>query len=162
MEGNPRIAARAANHRSKPVMPQTGFQEAVEKICREDNRYQPEAYSFLRDSLEATMKRRKKTKKESGSHVGAEELLDGFRLHALDEFGPMSLMVLDYWGVRASEDVGNMVFNLVNAEVFGKTDEDTIESFRDVFDFNEVFVSPFQPEGEPLNAGHAPAVFTGL
>ena len=143
-------------------MQQQGFQEAVDKICREDTRYQAEAYAFLRDSLEVTMKRRKKTRKESGSHVGAEELLDGFRLHALDEFGPMSLMVLDYWGLRATEDVGNMVFNLVNAQVFGKTDEDTIESFRDVFDFAEVFVSPFQPEGESLNADRASAVFTGL
>jgi uncharacterized repeat protein (TIGR04138 family) len=143
-------------------MQQQGFQEAVDKICREDTRYQAEAYAFLRDSLEVTMKRRKKTRKESGSHVGAEELLDGFRLHALDEFGPMSLMVLDYWGLRATEDVGNMVFNLVKAQVFGKTDEDTIESFRDVFDFAEVFVSPFQPEGESLNADRASAVFTGL
>jgi uncharacterized repeat protein (TIGR04138 family) len=143
-------------------MQQQGFQEAVDKICREDTRYQAEAYNFLRDSLEVTMKRRKKTRKESGSHVGAEELLDGFRLHALDEFGPMSLMVLDYWGLRATEDVGNMVFNLVNAQVFGKTDEDTIESFQDVYDFAEVFVSPFLPEGELLNADRASAVFTGL
>jgi uncharacterized repeat protein (TIGR04138 family) len=74
----------------------------------------------------------------------------------------MSLMVLNYWGLQCSEDVGNMVFNLVNAEVFGKTDEDTIESFRDVFDFTEVFVAPFRPEGELLNAVPAPAVFTGL
>lgn len=143
-------------------MQQPGFQEAVEKICREDKRYNPEAYAFLRDSLESTMKRRKKTRKEAGCHVGAEELLDGFRLHALDEFGPMSLMVLNYWGLRASEDVGNMVFNLVNAGVFGKTDEDTIESFREVFAFEEVFVAPFRPGGETLNAGAVPAVFTGL
>ncbi len=143
-------------------MQQTGFQEAVEKLCREDKRYHAEAYAFLRDSLEATMKRRKKTRKEAGSHVGAEELLDGFRLHALDEFGPMSLMVLNYWGVRTSEDVGNLVFNLVAAGVFGKTDEDTIESFREIFDFEEVFVEPFRPEGKPLNAGPVPAVFTGL
>lgn len=143
-------------------MQQTGFQEAVEKICREDKRYQAEAYAFLRDSLEATMKRRKKNRKESGAHVGAEELLEGFRLHALDEFGPMSLMVLNYWGLRTSEDIGNMVFNLVNAGVFGKTDEDTIESFREVFDFEEVFLAPFRPEGESLNAAAVPAVFTGL
>jgi uncharacterized repeat protein (TIGR04138 family) len=143
-------------------MQQTGFQEAVEKICRQDKRYHQDAYAFLRDSLEATMKRRKKTRKDPGSHVGAEELLDGFRLHAINEFGPMSLMVLNYWGLQCSEDVGNMVFNLVNAEVFGKTDEDTIESFRDVFDFTEVFVAPFRPEGELLNAVPAPAVFTGL
>ena len=143
-------------------MQETGFQQAVEKICRQDKRYHQEAYAFLRDSLEVTMKRRKKTRKDTSSHVGAEELLDGFRLHALDEFGPMSLMVLNYWGLRASEDVGNMVFNLVNAEVFGKTDEDMIESFRDVFDFSEVFVSPFRPEGETLNADSESAVFTGL
>ena len=93
------------------------------------------------------MKRRKKIRKEAGSHVGAEELLDGFRLHALDEFGPMSLMVLNYWGVRTSEDVGNLVFNLVAAGVFGKTDEDTIESFREIFDFEEVFVEPFRRLG---------------
>lgn len=143
-------------------MQQTGFQEAVEKLCREDKRYHAEAYAFLRDSLEATMKRRKKTRKEAGSHVGAEELLDGFRLHALEEFGPMSLMVLNYWGLRTSEDVGNLVFNLVAAGVFGKTDEDTIESFRGIFDFEEVFVEPFRPEGKPLNAGPVPVVFTGL
>jgi uncharacterized repeat protein (TIGR04138 family) len=71
-------------------------------------------------------------------------------------------MVLNYWGLKCSEDVGHMVFNLVNAEVFGKTDEDTLERFREVFDFNKVFVAPFRPEGESLNAGPAPAVFTGL
>lgn len=143
-------------------MQQTGFQEAVEKICRQDKRYHLEGYAFLRDSLEATMKRRKKTRKDPGSHVGAVELLDGFRLHAINEFGPMSLMVLNYWGLRCTEDVGNMVFNLVLAEVFGKTDEDTIESFREVYDFYEVFVAPFRPEDQPSNAGAAPAVFTGL
>ena len=162
MEGNPWLAAHVADSRSKSVMQQTGFQEAVEKICRQDKRYHQEAYAFLRDSLEATMKRRKKTRKDPSSHVGAEELLDGFRLHAINEFGPMSLMVLNYWGLKCSEDVGHMVFNLVNAEVFGKTDEDTLESFREVFDFTEVFVAPFRPESESLNAGAAPAVFTGL
>jgi phosphoribosylaminoimidazole-succinocarboxamide synthase len=56
---------------------QEGFQEAVETVCQEDRRYHPEAYAFLRDSLEATIKRRKKSKKEPGPHVGAAELLDG-------------------------------------------------------------------------------------
>jgi uncharacterized repeat protein (TIGR04138 family) len=143
-------------------MQHTGFHEAVETICRSDGRYHPEAYAFLRDSLEATIKRRKKTRKETGSHVGAAELLDGFRIHALGEFGPMSMMVLDYWGVRASEDVGNLVFNLVDAGVFGKTDEDTIESFRDVFDFESAFVAPFRPEEDVLNIRPAAEVVNGL
>lgn len=143
-------------------MQHTGFQEAVETICRGDSRYHPEAYAFLRDSLEATIKRRKKTRKETGAHVGAEELLDGFRIHALNEFGPMSMMVLDYWGVRASEDVGNLVFNLVDAGVFGKTDEDTIESFRDMIDFEDAFVAPFRPGEDSLNARPVEKVVTGI
>lgn len=143
-------------------MQNTGFHEAVETICRGDVRYHAEAYAFLRDSLEATIKRRKKTRKETGSHVGAAELLDGFRIHALNEFGPMSMMVLDYWGVRASEDVGNLVFNLVEAGIFGKTEEDTIESFRDVFDFEDAFVAPFRPEEDVLNIQPAAKVVNGL
>jgi uncharacterized repeat protein (TIGR04138 family) len=143
-------------------MQHTGFHEAVETICRADARYNPEAYAFLRDSLEATIKRRKKSRKETGSHVGAAELLDGFRIHALNEFGPMSMMVLDYWGVRASEDVGNLVFNLVDAGIFGKTDEDTIESFRDVFDFEEAFVAPFRPDEVDLNIRPGVEVLNGL
>ncbi len=120
-------------------------------VCQEDRRYNPEAYAFLRDSLEAIIKRRKKSKKEVLSHVGAAELLDGFRLHALAEFGPMALMVLNYWGLTQTSDVGQMVFNLVQVGIFGKTDEDTVESFRDLFDFREVFVSPFRPIVDSLN-----------
>ena len=133
-------------------MQTTGFQEAVEAVSRDDKRYHPEAYLFLRDSLEAVLKRRKKTAKEAGGHVAAAELLEGFRVHALGEFGPMAMTVLDYWGVRCSEDIGQMVFNLVQAEVFGKTDEDTLESFAGGFDFFSAFVAPFRSGKNPLNA----------
>ena len=128
-----------------------GFQEAVEAVSREDQRYHHEAYLFLRDSLEATIKRRKKARKEAGGHVAAPELLEGFRIHALNEFGPMAMTVLEYWGVKSGEDVGYMVFNLVKAGVFGKTDEDTIDSFRGGYDFHSAFVAPFQPGQNPLN-----------
>lgn len=133
-------------------MQTTAFQEAVDAVSRDDRRYHPEAYLFLRDSLESTLKRRKKAKKEVGGHVAAAELLDGFRLHAVGEFGPMAMTVLDYWGVRSCEDVGQMVFNLVNAGVFGKTDEDTPESFSGGFDFHSAFVMPFKTGQFSLNA----------
>jgi uncharacterized repeat protein (TIGR04138 family) len=128
-----------------------GFQEAIDKVVKEDTRYHAEAYVFLRDALEATLKRRKKARKETSFHVGAAELLDGFRMHSLQEFGPMAITVLNYWGVRSSEDVGNMVFNLVEAGIFGKTDEDTIESFREGYDFTNAFVIPFRPKPEKLS-----------
>ncbi|MFZ0616916.1 MAG: Minf_1886 family protein [Chthoniobacterales bacterium] len=51
----------------------------------------------------------------TSSHVMAGELLEGLRLQALREFGPMAVTVLEYWGVKSSRDVGQMVFNLVEA-----------------------------------------------
>ena len=128
-----------------------GFQEALDKIIKDDSRYDAEAYGFLRDALEATLKRRKKARKETSAHVGAAELLDGFRIHGLQEFGPMAITVLKYWGVHCSEDIGNMVFNLVRVGIFGKTDEDTMESFREGYNFMDAFVLPFRPEPENLS-----------
>ena len=128
-----------------------GFQGAVEKILAEDSRYDVEGYTFLRDALDATLKRRKKARKDAPGNVNAAELLEGFRLHTLQEFGPMSVTVLGYWGVRSCEDIGHMVFNLVQSGVFVKTDEDTIESFREGYDFEEAFVIPFLPAPDNLS-----------
>ncbi len=128
-----------------------GIHEAVEVLATKDARYAKEAYMFLRDALEVTLKRRKKSRKDVGSHVSASELLDGFRLHAIQEFGPMALTVLDYWGVKSCEDVGHLVFGLVDAGVFGKTDEDSLEGFRAGYDFEEAFARPFRPEVPVLN-----------
>lgn len=130
-----------------------GFHEAVDAIHSSHPEYAKEAYAFLRDSLESTLKRRKKSRKETGGHVSASELLDGFRLHALQEFGPMALTVLDYWGLHSCEDIGRMVFHLVDAGVFGKTDEDSLEGFRSGFDFHDAFARPFRPEVPVLNGG---------
>jgi uncharacterized repeat protein (TIGR04138 family) len=137
------------------------FNEALETLVREDPRYSRDAYLFLRDALEATLKRRKKIRKESQpstNHVSAAELLEGFRLHALQEFGPMTVTVLAYWGVRSCEDVGHLVFNLVGCGVFGKTDEDSIDGFRGGYDFEEAFLRPFRPEKPILSRSLGGAV----
>ena len=153
MEGLGRCEDAGSRHgRTLIIQMQTiGFQEAVEALSKEDRRYHVEAYAFLRDALEATLKRRKKAKKESNGHVGAVELVEGFRIHALDQFGPMAMTVLDYWGVRACDDIGHMVFNLVQAGVFGKTDDDALGDFSGHYDFHEAFVVPFAPSKNRLN-----------
>jgi len=57
----------------------------------------------------------------------------------------MVMTVFDSWGIRSCEDVGHMVFNLIAGGVFGKTEEDSIEDFKNVYDFEEAFVRPFAP-----------------
>jgi uncharacterized repeat protein (TIGR04138 family) len=58
----------------------------------------------------------------------------------------MVVTVFDNWGIRSCEDIGHMVFNLIGAGIFGKTDEDSIEDFKAVYDFNDAFLKPFAPE----------------
>jgi uncharacterized repeat protein (TIGR04138 family) len=58
----------------------------------------------------------------------------------------MVMTVFDNWGIHSCEDIGNMVFNLIGAGIFGKTEEDSIDDFKNVYDFDEVFVKPFAPE----------------
>jgi uncharacterized repeat protein (TIGR04138 family) len=127
-------------------MQKIGFAEALDSIARSDPRYQREAYVFLRDALDFTTKQQKKAKGTTVRHVSGPELLEGLRAYALKEFGPMVMTVFDNWGIHSCEDIGNMVFNLIGAGIFGKTEEDSIEDFKNVYDFEEVFVKPFAPE----------------
>ncbi len=126
-------------------MQKIGFAEALDSIVASDPRYHRDAYVFLRDALDYTTKAQKKIKGAPVRHVAGPELLDGVRQYALKEFGPMVVTVLSYWGIKNTEDFGHMVFNLIGAGIFGKTDEDSIEDFKDVYDFKEAFVKPFEP-----------------
>jgi uncharacterized repeat protein (TIGR04138 family) len=126
-------------------MQKIGFAEALDSIVASDPRYQRDAYVFLRDSLDFTTKQQKKVKGATVRHVTGPELLGGVRQYALKEFGPLVMTVFDNWGIHSCEDVGNMVFNLIGAGIFGKTEEDSIEDFKDVYDFEEAFVKPFAP-----------------
>jgi uncharacterized repeat protein (TIGR04138 family) len=136
-------------------MQKIGFAEALDSIVASDPRYQREAYVFLRDALDFTTKQQKKIKGASVRHVAGAELLEGVRQYALKEFGPMVVTVFDSWGIRSCEDIGHMVFNLIGAGIFGKTEEDSIEDFKNVYDFEEAFVKPFAP-AKPITAKTLP------
>ena len=68
----------------------------------------------------------------------------------LKQFGPMSMTLLGEWGVSCTEDVGKMVFNLIEVGAFGKSKQDEEKDFVEVYDFEEVFVMPFLPKRKKL------------
>src|SRR6201984_3492517 len=126
-------------------MQKIGFAEALESVLGRDPSYNRAGYIFLRDALDFATKQQKKIKGVTVRHVAGPELLDGVRQYALKEFGPMVITVFGSWGIHSCEDIGNMVFNLIGAGIFGKTEEDSIEHFKNVYHFEEVFVKPFAP-----------------
>jgi uncharacterized repeat protein (TIGR04138 family) len=121
------------------------FGEKLDLIVEQDPRYDREAYFFLRDALDFTVKQRKKSK-EGGDHVSGQQLLEGIRQYALKVYGPMVPTVFSYWGVRRCDDFGEMVYNFIREGIFGKTESDSIEHFRSGYDFHEAFVVPYLPE----------------
>ncbi len=133
-------------------------------VLARDPRYSVHAYAFLFEALEHTkqLKRRRLqgSKARSGKsaagaagstaptaaerarrlqervqHVSGRELCEGARDLALKHYGFLALTVLGQWGLHATADFGNLVYNLVATGDMLTTPEDTRADFDDVYDF---------------------------
>ncbi len=122
------------------------FQETVFDICKKDPRYHPDAYFFLVEALDVTVKDIRKNQPDHGRHVSGKELLGGIKEYALEEFGPLTHTVFDEWGIHTTLDFGEIVFNLVEAGRLGKTETDSRDDFKNAYDFDEAFRLPFEPQ----------------
>jgi uncharacterized repeat protein (TIGR04138 family) len=126
-------------------MSKVPFEQSVSTAVARDPRYAADAYAFLKDALDFTIRRQKKIRAKEPGHVSGEELCQGVRDHALQQFGPMVPTLFEAWGIRSTRDIGEMVFNLINAGAFSKSDADCVEDFENIYDFSDAFVKPFQP-----------------
>ena len=111
-------------------MQQVNFDEAVEMMLARDPRYAREAYTFTREALDFTQKLIGKETRGRIRHVSGQELLDGIRQFALQQFGPMAATVFEEWGVRNCRDFGEIVFNMVEIGLLAKTDQDSRDDFQ--------------------------------
>ncbi len=124
------------------------FGEVVILICKEDRRFDRKAYEFVRLGLDHTVRELRKkdsARAERSRHVAGPELLEGLKVYALDQYGPLTKTVLNAWGVKRCRDFGDIVFNLIEYNVFSKTENDRREDFADIYDFDDAFVRPFRP-----------------
>jgi uncharacterized repeat protein (TIGR04138 family) len=105
-------------------------------------RFQGKAYLFLLSSLHRVMERL-----DEPRHISGRELAEGVRDLALEQYGPMARTVLGHWGIHRTDDLGDIVFALVECGILTKQDEDRRHDFEGVFDFEEVFEEnyPWQP-----------------
>jgi uncharacterized repeat protein (TIGR04138 family) len=125
------------------------FDKAVEQVMQRDGRYHRDAYLFVRDALDHTQKNIVRVTKEGIRHVSARELLEGIRVYGLHVYGPMTMLVLNDWGIHGCEDFGEIVFNLIESGLFAKTDQDNRDDFKTGFAFDEAFKKPFLPNSRP-------------
>jgi uncharacterized repeat protein (TIGR04138 family) len=116
------------------------LEDKIQAVRRRDRRFSRHAYYFVLDALDFTMSRLgRETMSGEERHVGGRELLAGIQEYASDQFGPMAALVFDRWGVRRSGDFGEIVFNLIDAELLSRRPTDSRLDFVDGIDFREAF-----------------------
>lgn len=118
----------------------------IEQIAEKNKKYKKEAYLFLFGALEYTLRKVKELR-----HVTGQELLQGISEYGRSEYGPMTKTVFEYWGVTKTEDFGRIVFNLVDANLMGKTETDSMNDFKDGYDFEEEFVTKYKRNTNDVN-----------
>ncbi len=106
-------------------------------IVSKDPRYNARAYALLMDVVHYLGK-------EEARHVSGEEILEEFKERSLDQYGPLTYTVLTEWGLSCTEDIGEMMFNLVDGNRVRRDDEDSPEAFVGGYDFKEAFLDPYQ------------------
>ena len=131
-------------------MQEVTFEEAINLIREKDPRYTREAYFFLKEALDHTQKTISRQNRGQVRHVSGQELLAGIRDFALAQYGPMSLMLLEEWGVHNCRDFGEIVFNMVDVGWLAKTETDSRADFEGGYDFVEAFRNPFLPASQQV------------
>ncbi len=129
-------------------MQEVNFDATLENILARDARFHRDAYLFVREALDFTQKQVLKENRGQVRHVTGQELLNGIKQLALQQFGPMTTTLFEEWGVKNCRDFGDIVFNMVEIGLLAKTDKDSRDDFQNGYDFTEAFQKPFWPEGK--------------
>ena len=107
--------------------------------------FAPDAFIFVQEGLQHTLKMihgeptTEDLFDDNARHVSGRQLCLGLRDLAVHQFGVLARLVLAKWNIDSTEDFGRVVFALVDAGLLRKTDEDTLEDFRGVYDFADAF-----------------------
>lgn len=109
-------------------------EDVLDRLRERYPRYHETAYVFILSALHFVLERL-----DEPRHISGRELVEGVRDLAIQRFGPMARTVLEHWGIRATADVGELVFALVEAGILIKQDDDDLSDFADVFSFDEAF-----------------------
>lgn len=128
-------------------------QKTLEQVVASIGLYPIAAYEFVQHGLaytvrkihgeEATLPR---AQTAPCRHVTGQDLCLGLREYALLKWGLLARTVLARWNIRRTIDFGRIVFALVENGSMSKTDQDSIEDFRDVFDFSSAFETGYRIE----------------
>jgi uncharacterized repeat protein (TIGR04138 family) len=130
----------------KPVVPA----RSVEEVAAELENFALDAFFFVQQGVNATARKLHgpRTKKKP-RHITGQELAEGLREIAVGQWGMLARTVLERWGITTTLDFGRIVYALIDAGLMSRTDEDSLDDFRNVYDFRSAFEKSYQIQ--PVN-----------
>lgn len=114
-------------------------EDRLRDLLARDSRYPREAYEFVNESLAYTVRLQKRS-----GHVSGQELCAGVRQFAVERFGYLARTVLESWNIRRTDDIGAIVYAMIEVELLRRNENDSLADFHDVFDFEEAFDRSFR------------------
>lgn len=127
-------------------MPELAFRSGVmDRIRMREPRFHEQGYLFVLAALEFSQ-----TRLTERRHITGRELAEACRDLALQRYGVLARMVLEYWGITNTADFGDVVFTLVDLGLLLSQPSDTRDDFADVFEFEDAFDRDY-----PWNASSA-------
>ena len=113
------------------------------EVIQADGRYSPDAFAFLQVGLARAVQEvygdGAEADEDRPHHVSGQQLCNSLRDEGRERWGMLARTVLNRWNIHETLDFGRMVYLLVENDLMQKTDEDSVEDFRDVYSFDEAF-----------------------
>ena len=118
----------------------------IQMVIEEQGLYPVEAFEFVQRGVTFTSEQvhANQTDTTVSRHVSGRQLCEGLREFAQLQWGLLARLVLQFWNINATEDFGRIVFTLIEHGGLAKTEEDTLEDFKNVYDFNKAFAGEYQ------------------
>lgn len=127
-------------------MADLAFRDGVmEQILQRESRFEEGGYLFVLAALEYSQ-----AQLQERRHITGKELAYACRDLAIDRYGIMARIVLERWGISSTDDIGSVVFTLVDLGFLASQPTDTREQFSDVFNFFEAFERRYPWNGKAL------------
>ena len=116
--------------------------DVMARIRARGGQYHERAYLFVLATIEFLQNRI-----EVRRHVSGPELAWACRDFAQQQFGLLAQGVLTHWGIPRTEDIGRIVFTLVEVGLLVTQPGDTESDFEGVYQFADVFGDSYEWQG---------------
>jgi uncharacterized repeat protein (TIGR04138 family) len=116
--------------------------DVMGRIRARGGRYNERAYLFLLGTIEFLQSRL-----EVRRHVTAAELAWACRDFALQQYGLLAPVVLAHWGITRTDDLGRIVYTLVEVGLLVTQPGDHESDFNALYEFTDAFGESYDWQG---------------